>query len=508
MKTGAGSARAFVAAIALTMLLGRSKPAHAGGMEIPDHGTEALGRGGAFTAKADDPSALHHNVAGLAQQRGTRFLLNANIARSSLAFQRAGTYPGTPGDPATPWAGRSFPRAENQGGLVALPVVAITSDFGLPWATFALGTFPPSTIGGRVYPLVQDGAPSPVRYDSVGGVSSLVLFHTAAAAFHVSDEIDIGAAVHLVQTNIGVRMVSYQTIGNCSDVTREDPGCDARGEAMTKGWSATGSLAVMVRPASGVTLGAQFRGPVYMNTSGEAKLSAPTAFAGTKLDDTGVEVAARLPWTLRTGIRKAFGPDAALDHSSRRTQSPPSETGDLELDFIYEAWGSAMNPGPKVMLEQVLQKRLIKTVQENYNDTFSVRLGGSMTTDAIADTPVTFRGGFYYDKSATEERFTRLDNDTLDKVAGTIGVGVRVGAVKLDVAYASVFDISRVVKEGALRSTDDPNAPVVNSGVFSGHTHIASLGASIELDRLIGRPTLPSSPTRGNKRPNKLATRQ
>ena len=163
MKTGAGSARAFVAAIALTMLLGRSKPAHAGGMEIPDHGTEALGRGGAFTAKADDPSALHHNVAGLAQQRGTRFLLNANIARSSLAFQRAGTYPGTPGDPATPWAGRSFPRAENQGGLVALPVVAITSDFGLPWATFALGTFPPSTIGGRVYPLVQDGAPSPAK---------------------------------------------------------------------------------------------------------------------------------------------------------------------------------------------------------------------------------------------------------------------------------------------------------------------------------------------------------
>jgi hypothetical protein len=51
----------------------------ASGFEIPDNGTEALGRGGAFTAKADDGTALEYNVAGLAQQRGTRLLLDANL---------------------------------------------------------------------------------------------------------------------------------------------------------------------------------------------------------------------------------------------------------------------------------------------------------------------------------------------------------------------------------------------------------------------------------------------
>ena len=73
----------------------------ASGFEIPDNGTEALGRGGAFTAKADDGTALEYNVAGLAQQRGTRLLLDANLWLSSYSFQRSGTYPDNPGNSAT-----------------------------------------------------------------------------------------------------------------------------------------------------------------------------------------------------------------------------------------------------------------------------------------------------------------------------------------------------------------------------------------------------------------------
>ena len=41
------------------------RDARAGGMEWPDNGTRSLGRGGAFTAKADDPTAIVLNPAGL-----------------------------------------------------------------------------------------------------------------------------------------------------------------------------------------------------------------------------------------------------------------------------------------------------------------------------------------------------------------------------------------------------------------------------------------------------------
>ena len=51
------------AGVALTIAL-LSPSARAGGFEIPDNGTEALGRGGAFVAKADDPTAIQYNPRG------------------------------------------------------------------------------------------------------------------------------------------------------------------------------------------------------------------------------------------------------------------------------------------------------------------------------------------------------------------------------------------------------------------------------------------------------------
>ncbi len=42
----------------LVALLAAARAVYAGGLEFPDNGTEALGRGGAFTAKADDGTAL------------------------------------------------------------------------------------------------------------------------------------------------------------------------------------------------------------------------------------------------------------------------------------------------------------------------------------------------------------------------------------------------------------------------------------------------------------------
>lgn len=461
-------------ALAFTVGLASSK-ARGGGIEMPDNGTEALGRGGAFAAKADDPTALHHNVGGLAQQRGTRLLVNANLARSSLGFQREGVYPGDPNEPSTPWAGKPYPKAANQGGIFWAPFAAVTSDLGLHRAAFALGTFAPSSVGGRVYPLYVGGAPSPARYDSVGGTSSALLFHTAAAGLRVTDDLDLGVAIHVVQASLQIRTISFMTIGRaCQDLAREDPTCDARGEASVDGWSGTGSVGALYRPGGGVSLGMHFRGPVKLAAEGSAAITAPSSVS-VSIPETRVAVETALPWILRGGIRKSFDRDS-----------------DVELDFTYEAWGSAMNPGPRIVLEDVKPLgRQERTVMMGYDDTFSLRAGGSHTVHGFG-APLTFRGGAYYDSSATEPRFTRLDNDTLEKLAFTVGLGVDFGALRFDAAYASVFDIARTVRGGAIKTADRPDAPAVNEGTFTGHTHIVSLGAAVALDTLFGGVRAPS----------------
>src|SRR6185369_8597989 len=93
----------------LLLLITLPTRAFAGGLEFPGTGTEPLGRGAAFTAKADDPTAVEYNVAGLARQRGTRLLFDANLVFSSFDFQRAGRYPDNPSNPVTPWGGKPFP---------------------------------------------------------------------------------------------------------------------------------------------------------------------------------------------------------------------------------------------------------------------------------------------------------------------------------------------------------------------------------------------------------------
>src|SRR5512145_2712638 len=43
-----------------------------GGFQVPTHSARAGGRGDAFTAQADDPSAIYYNPAGLTQVQGTQ----------------------------------------------------------------------------------------------------------------------------------------------------------------------------------------------------------------------------------------------------------------------------------------------------------------------------------------------------------------------------------------------------------------------------------------------------
>src|SRR4051812_19706638 len=94
-------------AVIAVIILAATRVVYAGGLELPDNGTEALGRGGAFTAKADDATAMQYNVAGLARQRGTRLLFDGNLLLSTLDFQRSGNYPDAV-TPATPWGGQPF----------------------------------------------------------------------------------------------------------------------------------------------------------------------------------------------------------------------------------------------------------------------------------------------------------------------------------------------------------------------------------------------------------------
>jgi hypothetical protein len=488
--------------LAILVVLSFEARARAGGFEIPANGTEAIGRGGAFTAKADDGTALEYNLAGLARQRGTRLLLDANLWLSDYSFQRAGRYPDDPGNSYTPWGGTAFPKVGDQGGPFLEPFVAASTDFGYfeRW-TFALGAFGPSSVGNRTFPYSLGFAPNPARYDIVQNQPQ-VIFGTAAAAVRALEWLDVGLAVHYVIANIDVATTTFSdavahgtAAGQCANVEYQP--CDARSTLSTSGGAVTGSVGVMAHPTPYLAFGLNVRGPVELDTTGTVTTQAPRITPSAGFQPSPASLVVKLPAVAHLGGRYIFRKD-------------DFEVGDVEIDGVYEGWGAAQGDGLHVSIPRLNATNPPPGVDltnidfispHHYADTWGLRLGGAYNVrlgQGAGASVLTLRAGSYYDSSATDPAYTRLDFDTLTKVAGTLGAGIAMTRFTFNLGYAEIFDFGRTVTDGAVRpingtqhgaSTDSAGAPypAVNDGTYSGHSRILSFGVTVRFDALFGR---------------------
>ena len=77
---------AFVAALTFCVFPLLYGPVLAQVPRIQGQGTAASGMGNAFSAQADDPSALHYNPAGMTQLRGVEFMTGALLSGGTTTF--------------------------------------------------------------------------------------------------------------------------------------------------------------------------------------------------------------------------------------------------------------------------------------------------------------------------------------------------------------------------------------------------------------------------------------
>lgn len=480
----------------------------AGGFEVPDNTAEALGRAGAFTAKADNAGALQYNVAGLARQRGTRLLLDSNIILHDYEFTRAGVYPGDPNDPTNPvpYGGQPFPTVRNQGGPQLGPFLGVSTDFGIfdRW-TFAIGVFGPSAYGRRNYggATLADGRPNPARYD-VLKADLLVVYPTLAAAVRATKWLDIGLALHVVVGHFDLSNTAFVDLGRSLCPHPEYTACDTTTTLKTTGATATFGLGFLARPKPFLAIGLNLRGPATINASGTAEATTPPVQPNLEITPSEAGFVTRLPWVLRLGVRYIFLKDGF-------------EHGDIELDGTYEAWGCAQR-GAVVNNETrdaaaaqmcgetrayipnlAIFQDINPYIMHRYRDTFSVRLGGAYNVQLPAGV-LTLRLGFAFDSAATHYADTRLDFDTMAKYMPAVGLGYRVRGIAINIAYAYVYSPDRTVTSGDLRAINGVNGttfdstpsgdvplPAVNNGHYRANSNILSVGINIAWDEALKR---------------------
>ena len=472
------------------LLLLAPKMAWAGGFEFPANGTEALARGGAFTAKADSPLALEYNPAGLARQRGTRVLIDSNLTFGTMEYTRFGVYPGNAGDPNTPFAGQRYPTISN--GYTSpfyAPFLGIASDLGIfdRW-TFAVGVYGPSAFGKHYFPemvTLANGmtAPAPQRYD-LTNADLLIVYPTLAAAVRVTHWLDVGVALHLVYGHFDLANIAIADTGPGTCRTPEYPNCDARNHINLNGFTAAASFGVMARPIPRLQLGLDLRTPVYLDATGPIDSPGSKA-AALQMPLTGnvLDFKTPLPLVLRVGGRWRFLGGDGFEH------------GDLELDVTYEGWGWVQNPGIELNIDMIGFLPGFKTIlKHNYKDTVGVRLGGAYNL-RLKQGVLSFRAGAFYDSAATDPKDTRVDFETMDKVAGTFGLGYEIRGVRINLAYAYIWSPDRNVTNGDLQplngqngtssdSRGNPFAPI-NSGFYHNAFQILSFGVDVVWDTLL-----------------------
>ena len=474
----------LVMLVVLVLVLPRT--AHAGGFEIPDNGAQALGRGAAFVAKADDGTAIYYNPAGLARQRGTRLFAGANLYLHSYEFQRAGSFPDDPNDPATPWGQKPYPVVNNSGGPFFAPFLAASTDFAsLDRLTVAVGVFGPPVVGNRTFPLGVRGAPAASRYDFIQSRSTLI-YPTASAGYRVTPWLDLGVSAHLVLAKFDQTTVSYADLGDACKNVEYQP-CDSRGTLVANATSFGATFGALARPIPSVAVGLTVRTPISLDATGVLTPESPKV-AAIQLAPGNATLSTKLPLMIRTGARYI-----AMDGDF--------ELYDLELDGTFEAWGSAQGDGPRLQIASLgTFKDINSLVVHGYQNTFGIRTGGAYNLEAF-DGIFTIRAGGYFDSSATSFTYTRLDFDTLTKIAGTLGFGYRHGAFGVDMGYAAVASIPRVVgtgqgdvrpingvKNGRPIDSKGNLLPAVNEGAYRGFTHILAVGITVTFDELFGAP--------------------
>jgi long-chain fatty acid transport protein len=445
--------------------------AHAAGFYVPDLGVRALGRAGAFTARADDLSAGWYNPAGLADQGGTRFLGDVGFVKQSVTYQRQDAAGSPIGFPA---GNSSFP--------FVIPYLSVSSDFGLKNLTFAASVYGPYS-GQYTYP-----ADGPQRYSLIDSNVWEALYQMSVG-WRITPWLRVGASFQIVD----VRARQKLAVAALPPSGPNDASSDARVEFdVTDHVTPNAHFGLLVSPTSWLTFGASLKPPMPVKASGTLRVDQGdidrlrTTVAGLSTlairgDQVGVDFT--LPLVVRTGLRF---------HQPR---------WDVEVDFVYEDWSGfsklVVKPRDIQFTLGSSTQPLTEIVQERqYGSAYSLRLGGDYE---VLPGRLSVRAGFFLETTAIPTASLNTSAVDLDKHGFALGLTGRFGKggwLGLSMGYEYVhMSETRVTNSTAEQinltaiQINNPQifrAPSVGSGVYRSGYDILSVGLSIDIDTLAG----------------------
>ncbi len=470
-QTARGSRGSTAAFVAFAAVLAQASTGGASGIELGSVGVQAVGRGGAFAARASDPTALNHNVAGLMGLAGVQWTASSNIGLWQHCFARAGRYDGSESgivtnttvfmnsryDEVRP----NYPEVCNELTPGVVPQLLVTWKVR-PWLAIGGGLLTPAGVGSQTFPdrvrTSAGPAPAPQRYQVVA--TNVIIVHpTLAVAAAPANWLRLGVALQP-----SFARFAGETTANA--IGSQSPATDIRTAANATGFFLAANVGAQVRAAPWIELGLHAHlnpNPVTLAGNTTATVRPYAADPSTRLVSQFQSVVTLpLPSLVRAGVRFIkLRPDAPTEWSERDPSR--DEVFDVEIDAHFEnssvfqqvvtrSTGTVMvGPGQSApATPEVILRR-------NWRDTWGLRAGmdynvirsvlalrGGLSWDLGAQTGPRTVDGIYLDHNPD----AGIDTAGYDTVGIHLGASARWRSLTFDFGYQHIFMSGQNVSQG------------------------------------------------------------
>jgi long-chain fatty acid transport protein len=373
-----------MARVALLVALAPAGVALGAGLERPNVvGPRAIGMGGAFTAVADDPTAVWYNPGGTAISGDNV----AYLGLETVVLQRS----------YTPDAASQLGQAGITGKITEntspqlIPVIGLTTRFGLGKTAptrFALSVLVYDAYGGTI-----SFNPSDVKNKGITSSSITDLEVTPTLAYQVTDVFSVGAGLRLGINSFGVNDKETTMSANLSG----------------SGFGIGATLGAMLRPHRLLQIGATYRTPLSASITGNGPVS----------------IGGGTPMPQDFGVKIEWPQSAALGVT---VFAHPRFLTSVQAD--WSGWSSI-----QTLSIDVLGTSQVKHMR--YQDTYAVHLGfqGIITRYLLA------RLGLSVDSNAISDRDVRRENQDGLKSTLAVGLGVHFWKLFIDAAFETLLPL-------------------------------------------------------------------
>ncbi len=388
---------------------------NASGFQVNEHGSRAMGMGGAFIAVANDPSAIYFNPAGLSQLKGFKVMMGATFIAPKSTFRGP-----APSITEHKMVRQIFYPINFYGSYQLSDKVVVGLGLNNP---FGLGTKWPEDWVGRFL-----ATETRLR----------TFFFTPTISYKVSDNISLGWGFDFVYGQVLLkRKLDLSPFAGEANVKLE-------GDGIGYGYR----FGILAHLTNELSVGFSYRGDVKLDFEGKAETQGPAQLQG-RLPEGDVKTSLTTPQNFNFGVAYKVMPELLIAASLQYVTW--SSYKDLKVDFVNPNFPDLSSP-------------------KNWFDSYIVRLGGEYKLLHNLDV----RAGLLYDKNPIRDEYVDPTLPDSDRLGFTLGAGYRMSNLTFDLSYMFLRVAERTITSSKVYYSG--NTPF--NGTYNTSTHLVGFNVT------------------------------